>query len=163
MSMGEWELYCSSVGFFSWLPWVALSVLAPAVAFYSTRLLRSHCVPGPDRWPQGSWILYHGGTLARNIQWWCWCPDECHVTSLHQITPMCDIIWVDGSPGIVAALLRHGIRSPRAVACLLCMSSRSVPYCHRPTTLISCTPLMPAIRCVWPVTYAFNALPTARA
>jgi hypothetical protein len=28
---------------------------------------------------------------------------------------------------------------------------------------MSCTHLMPAIRCVWPVTYAFNALPAPHA
>jgi hypothetical protein len=72
---------------------------------------------------------------------------------------MRDIVWVDGSPCTVAALLRHGIRSPRTVACPLHMSSKSVPYCHRPTVSMSCTHLMPAIHYVWPVTYAFNALP----
>jgi hypothetical protein len=76
---------------------------------------------------------------------------------------MRDIIWVDGSPGTVAALLRHGIRSPRTVACPLCMSGRPAPYCRLPAVLMSCTHLMPTIRCVWPVTYTFNALPTLRA
>jgi hypothetical protein len=36
---------------FSRLPCVALRVLMPAIAFYSTRLLRSHCALGPDRRP----------------------------------------------------------------------------------------------------------------
>jgi hypothetical protein len=38
----------------SWLLCLTLRVLTPNVAFYSTRLLRSHCAPGPDMWPQGS-------------------------------------------------------------------------------------------------------------
>jgi hypothetical protein len=53
---------------FSWLPCVALRVLTPTVVFYSTRLLRSHCASGPDRWPQGGCTLYRRGTLARNSQ-----------------------------------------------------------------------------------------------
>jgi hypothetical protein len=36
---------------FSRLSCVALRVLTPTVAFYSTSLLRSHCVLGLDRWP----------------------------------------------------------------------------------------------------------------
>jgi hypothetical protein len=50
------------------LPCLALRVLMPTVAFYSTRLLRSHCTPGPDWWPQGSCTLCRRGTLARNSQ-----------------------------------------------------------------------------------------------
>jgi hypothetical protein len=72
---------------------------------------------------------------------------------------MHDIVWADGSPVTVAALLHLGFRSPHVVACPLRMSGRSAPYCRRPTTSISCMYLMPVIRYVWPVTYAFNALP----
>jgi hypothetical protein len=43
------------------------------------------------------------------------------------------------------------------------MSGRSVPYYHHPTVSMSCMYLMPAIRCVWPITYVFNALPALRA
>jgi hypothetical protein len=75
---------------------------------------------------------------------------------------MRDIVRVDGSPGTVAALLRCG-RSPRTVACLLHLSHRSAPYCRRPAASMSCTYLMPVIHCVWPVTYAFNALHAPRA
>jgi hypothetical protein len=75
---------------------------------------------------------------------------------------MHDIVWVDGSSGTVAALLLRGVRSPHTIACLLHMSGMSAPYCHRPIMSISCTHLMPAIRYVWPVTYAFNALPAPR-
>jgi hypothetical protein len=50
------------------LPCVALRVLTPVVAFYSTRLLRSHYAPGPDRWPKGGCTLYRRGTIARNSQ-----------------------------------------------------------------------------------------------
>jgi hypothetical protein len=77
--------------------------------------------------------------------------------------PIHDIVQVDGSPGTIAALLRHGVRSPHIVACPLCMSGRSAPYCRRPAASISRTHLMPAIRRVWPVTYAFNVLPAPRA
>jgi hypothetical protein len=76
---------------------------------------------------------------------------------------MCDIVWVDGSSGTVAAWLRRGVRSPRTIACPLHMSSRSAPYYHRPAASMSCTHLIPTIHCVWPITYAFNALPTPRA
>jgi hypothetical protein len=84
------------------------------------------------------------------------------MSSCH-IAPMRDMVWVDGSPGTVVALLRCGIRSPYTVAYPLHMSSRSVLYCHRPAASMSCMHLMPAIRCVWPITYAFNALPASRA
>jgi hypothetical protein len=34
---------------------------------------------------------------------------------------MRDIVWVDGSPGTVAALLRHDVKSPRTIAsCCVC-------------------------------------------
>jgi hypothetical protein len=72
---------------------------------------------------------------------------------------MHNIVRVDGLSGTVAALLCCGVRSPCTVACRLRMSDRSASYCCLPTTLISCTYLMPVIRCVWPVTYAFNAPP----
>jgi hypothetical protein len=51
---------------FSRLPCVTLRVLTPVVPFYNTRLLWSHCTPGPDRWPQGGCTIYCRGTLARN-------------------------------------------------------------------------------------------------
>jgi hypothetical protein len=76
---------------------------------------------------------------------------------------MCDIVRVDRSSGTVAALLLHGVRSPRIVACSLHISGRSTPYYRCPITSISCTHLMPAIRCVWPITYAFIALAAPRA
>jgi hypothetical protein len=76
---------------------------------------------------------------------------------------MRDIMRVDGSSSTVAALLRSGVRSPRTVACLLRMSNRSVLYCHRPAASMSYMHLISAIRCVWLVTYAFNALPAPRA
>jgi hypothetical protein len=76
---------------------------------------------------------------------------------------MSDIVRVDGLPGTVTVLLRHGFRSPRTVACPLRMFGRSASYCHSPTASISCTQLMPTIRCIWPITYAFNALPAPRA
>jgi hypothetical protein len=76
---------------------------------------------------------------------------------------MRDIVLIDGSPGTLVALLRCGIRSPRTVVCPLHMSNRYTPYCHRPATSMSCTHLMPVMRCVWPVTYAFNALSAPRA
>jgi hypothetical protein len=76
---------------------------------------------------------------------------------------MHDIVRVDGSPGTVVTLLRRGVRSPHTVACPLCMSGRSAPYCRRTTASMSCTHLMPVIRCVWPITYAFNALSAPRA
>jgi hypothetical protein len=72
---------------------------------------------------------------------------------------MRDIVRVDGLSGTVAALLCCGVRSPCTVACPLRMSDRYASYCRLPTTLISCTYLMPVIRCVWPVTYAFNVPP----
>jgi hypothetical protein len=52
----------------SWVSCVALRVLTPVVAFYSTRLLRSHCAPEPDRWPQGGCTLCRRSTLDRNSQ-----------------------------------------------------------------------------------------------
>jgi hypothetical protein len=73
------------------------------------------------------------------------------------------IVQVDGSPGSVAALLCRGVKSPPTVSCPLRMSGRSVPYYHRPTTSMSYTHLMPGIRCVWHVTYVFNALPAPHA
>jgi hypothetical protein len=76
---------------------------------------------------------------------------------------MRDTVRVDGSSGIVAALLRRGIRSPYTVACSLCMSSTSAPYCRRPVASMSCTYLMSNIRCVWPITYVINALFVPRA
>jgi hypothetical protein len=76
---------------------------------------------------------------------------------------MRDMVRLDGSPGTVAALLRHGVRSPRIVACPLRMSDKLASYYHRHAALMSCTHLMPDIRCVWPVTYAFNALHALRA
>jgi hypothetical protein len=75
---------------------------------------------------------------------------------------MRDIAWVDGSPGTVATLLHRGIRSPRTVACPLCMLNKSALYCHRAAASMSCTHLIYATRCVWHVTYAFNALPAPR-
>jgi hypothetical protein len=83
--------------------------------------------------------------------------------SFCHITPMRDIIRIDGSPRTIAALLCHCVRSPCTIACLLRMSDRSALYYHRPVASMSCTYLMPAIRHVWPVTYAFNALPALRA
>jgi hypothetical protein len=80
----------------------------------------------------------------------------------HHITPMRDIVRVDGSSDTVAVLLCRGVRSPCTVACQLRMSARSVLYCHRPTASMSYTYLMPVIRCVWLVTYTFNALPAPR-
>jgi hypothetical protein len=71
---------------------------------------------------------------------------------------MRDIIRVDGSPGTVAALLRRVVWSPHTIACILCMSDRSASFYRHPAAPISCTHLMSIIRCVWPVTYAFNAL-----
>jgi hypothetical protein len=69
------------------------------------------------------------------------------------------IVWVNGLLVTVADLLRRGVMSPRIVACPLRMSGRCTPYYRRPTASTSCTHLMPTICCVWPVTYAFNALP----
>jgi hypothetical protein len=83
--------------------------------------------------------------------------------SSHHIAPMRDIVRVDGSSGTVAALLRRGIRSPRTVACPLCMSSTFASYCRRPVASMSCTYLMSNIRCVWPITYVINALSVPRA
>jgi hypothetical protein len=133
----------------SWLPCVSLRVLTPVVAFYSKRLLRSHCAPGPDRWPQGSCNLCRRGTLAKNSQWWYWWPDECHVTSSCHIAPMRDIVRVDGSPSTVAALLHRGVRSPHTVACPLHMSGRSAPYY-----------IVRSPSCRVNVLYAFNACHT---
>jgi hypothetical protein len=147
---------------FSRLPCVALRVLMPDVFFYSTRLMRSHCNLEPDRWPQDGCPIYRRGTLARNNQWWCWWPDECHITSLCHIVSMHNIVRVNGPPGTVAALLRCGVRSPRTVACPLRMSGRFVSYCRRLAASMSCMYLMSVIRCVWPVTYIFNALPAPR-
>jgi hypothetical protein len=65
---GRMEVVLFKCWLFSWLPCVALRVLTPDVAFYSTRLLRSQCAPGPDRWPQGGCTLYRRGTLARSSQ-----------------------------------------------------------------------------------------------
>jgi hypothetical protein len=141
---------------------VVLRVLTSVVAFYSTSLLQSHCASGPDMWPQGSCTLYRRGTLARNSQLWCWWLDKCHVTSPRNITPMRDIVWVDGSPSIVAALLCCGIRSPHIVAYPLRMSGRSASYYHHHVASMSYTHLMTVIHYVWPVTYAFNALPAPR-
>jgi hypothetical protein len=76
---------------------------------------------------------------------------------------MHDIIQVDGSPCTVETLLHHGVKSPRTVACPLRMSGRSVPFCHRPAVPMSCMHVMPTIRCVWPITYTFNALSASRA
>jgi hypothetical protein len=76
---------------------------------------------------------------------------------------MRDIVWVDGSPGTIAALLRRDVRSPRTVACSLHMSSRSASYCRRPTASMSCTHLILPIHCVWPITYTFNVMPIPRA
>jgi hypothetical protein len=76
---------------------------------------------------------------------------------------MRDIVRVDGLPDTVAASLRHGVRSPRIVACPLRMSNKSAPYCHRHAALMSYMHLMPAIRCVWLVTYVFNVLFAPRA
>jgi hypothetical protein len=83
--------------------------------------------------------------------------------SFCHITPMRDIVRIDGSPGTVVALLCRGVRSPRTIACPLHMSGRSVPYYHRPTVSMYCKHLMLAIHRVWPVTYGFNALPALRA
>jgi hypothetical protein len=76
---------------------------------------------------------------------------------------MHDIVRIDRSLGTVAALLRRGVRSPHTVACPLRMSGRYVPYYRRPAMSMSCTHLEPTIRCVWPVTYVFNALPAPHA
>jgi hypothetical protein len=76
---------------------------------------------------------------------------------------MRDIVSVDGLSGIVAALLHRGIRSPRIVACPLCMFDRSASYCRRPVAYMSSTHLMSFIRYVWSVTYAFNVLLAPRA
>jgi hypothetical protein len=76
---------------------------------------------------------------------------------------MRDIVRVDGSPVTVTVLLHRGFRSPRTVACPLCMSGRSASYCRRPAASMSYTYLMPNICCVWPVTYVFNAMPALRA
>jgi hypothetical protein len=76
---------------------------------------------------------------------------------------MCDIAWVDGSPGTVAALLRRDVRSPHTIACPLHMSGRSAPYCHRPIVSMSYMHLMPVIRYVWSVTYVFNVMHAPRA
>jgi hypothetical protein len=76
---------------------------------------------------------------------------------------MLGMVRVDGSPDTVAASLHHDIMSPCTVACLLCVTSRSVLYCHRPAVSMSYTHLILAIRCVWPVLYAFNVLPAPRA
>jgi hypothetical protein len=73
---------------------------------------------------------------------------------------MHNMVRVDGSPDTVAALLCRGARSHHIVACPLRMSCKSASYCHRPAASISCMHLMPVIRCVWPITYIFNALPT---
>jgi hypothetical protein len=54
------------------------------------------------------------------------------------------IVWFDGPHGTVMALR---------------ISNRSASYYRRLVTLISCMYLMPVIRCAWPVTYVFNALP----
>jgi hypothetical protein len=67
-------------------------------------------------------------------------------------------IWF-GSPDTVAALLRRDVRSHHIVAYPLRTSGRSASFCRCLATPISCMHLMPAIRCVWPVTYTFNALP----
>jgi hypothetical protein len=48
-------------------------------------------------------------------------------------------------------------------ACPLHMPGRSTLHCRRPALSMCCMHLMPAIRCVWLVTYAFNALPAPRA
>jgi hypothetical protein len=80
----------------------------------------------------------------------------CHIALMR------DIVWVDGSPGTVAALLHCGVSSPRIVACPLRLSSRSVPYYRRPTASIFCTYLMSVIRCVWRIIYTFNALSAPR-
>jgi hypothetical protein len=76
---------------------------------------------------------------------------------------MRNIVRVDGSPGTVAALLCHGVRSPHTVSCPLSMSGRSTLYCRRPAAPMSYMYLMPDIHCVWPITYAFNVLPAPRA
>jgi hypothetical protein len=55
---------------------------------------------------------------------------------------MSNIVWVDGSSGSIAALLRHDVKSPRIVSCPLYMSSRYASYCHRPVYVIS------AMRCL---------------
>jgi hypothetical protein len=67
-------------------------------------------------------------------------------------------IWF-GSPDTVAALLRRDVRSHHIVAYPLRTSGRSASFCRCLATPISCMHLMPAIRCVWSVTYTFNALP----
>jgi hypothetical protein len=71
------------------------------------------------------------------------------------------VVWhrVDRSPSTVAASLHSGVESPYTVACPLCVTNRSVPYCRCPVVSMSCTHLILAIRRVWLVLYAFNALP----
>jgi hypothetical protein len=76
---------------------------------------------------------------------------------------MRDIVQVDGSPGTVAALLRHGVNSPRTAACMLHMSGRSMPYYRRPVASMSYTHLISVIRYVCHVTYVFNTLLAPRA
>jgi hypothetical protein len=76
---------------------------------------------------------------------------------------MHDIDRVDGASDTVVALLHRGVRSSRTVACQLRMSGRSTSYYHRHASSMSCTHLIPVIRCVWPITYTFNVLPAPRA
>jgi hypothetical protein len=73
------------------------------------------------------------------------------------------MVRVDGSPGIVATLLHHGVKSPHTVACLLHVTSRSAPYCHCHVVSMSCIYLMLVIHCIWLVLYAYNVLPALRA
>jgi hypothetical protein len=61
-------VYCSSVGLALGCLGFSLSILMSIIVFYSSRLQRLHCDLGPDRWPQGGWILYHRGTIARSSQ-----------------------------------------------------------------------------------------------
>jgi hypothetical protein len=82
--------------------------------------------------------------------------------SSRNIAPMRDIVRVDGSPSIVAALLCCGIRSPSIVAALLCcgirsphivayplrMSGRSASYYHHHVASMSYTHLMTVIHYV---------------
>jgi hypothetical protein len=61
------------------------------------------------------------------------------------------VVWhrVDGSPGIIAALLHCIIESPYTIAYPLCVISRLASYCRRLAESMSCMHLMLPICHVW--------------
>jgi hypothetical protein len=91
--------------------------------------------------------------------------DRMNAMSCHSATSCPCAVWhrVDGSPGNIAVSLHNGVESTCSVTYKLRVTSRSTSYYHRPGVSISCIHLMLAIRRIWLVLYAFNALPAPRA